>query len=626
MTPSIPPADVAHATSNSTRQRILAAQVKLLYGNANLGIWVTLIATPILARLQWPVIPHPVILAWCLYMLLVSAVRYVLGWRYLHTSILDSRRWNTMFAIGAGLAGIGWAAAGTLLYPEAHLAHQVFLMFIVGGMMLGAVSLLAPRPEASLAFIIPTGLAPTLRLAFQGDEAHLAMGLLAGIFTFATLITARRIHLTIASSLMLQFENQDLLRDVQSAKNHAEALNEELEVRVRERTAELQKSTEQLRAEITQREQIEDELLRARKLESLGVLAGGIAHDFNNFLTVVQGNLELLKMQLESHEPVQDILDDTASACQRAVFLSSQLLTFAKGGAPVRRLVSVAQLVMDSVALARAGAQTSIEVSIAEDLRFAEVDPGQIGQVLHNILLNARQAMPEGGIIEVRAENLADTHVRISILDYGHGIPADVLPRIFDPYFTTKPHGNGLGLATAYAIVAKHGGNLSVKSKPGQGSVFMIDLPASLQRPEPQAPAVTQLQTGNERLLVMDDEEGLRKLLATILTKLGYEVVTARDGAEAVALCEDAKTSGRGFDAVLLDLTVSGGMGGIEAAAKLKECDPSMKLIVSSGYSDSAVMADFRKYGFDDVVPKPWVIDEVSEVFRRVLVRDRKLH
>ena len=163
-------------------------------------------------------------------------------------------------------------------------------------------------------------------------------------------------------------------------------------------------------AEITQREQVEDELLRARKLESLGVLAGGIAHDFNNFLTVVQGNLELLKMQLESQEPVQDILDDTANACQRAVFLSSQLLTFAKGGAPVRRLVSVAQLVMDAVHLARAGAQTSIEVSIAEDLRCAEVDPGQIGQVLHNILLNARQAMPEGGIIEVRAENLADAH------------------------------------------------------------------------------------------------------------------------------------------------------------------------------------------------------------------------
>ncbi len=628
MTPSIPSADAAHA--NSTTQKILAAQVKLLYGNANLGIWVTLIATPILARLQWPVIRHQFILGWCLYMFALSAGRYALGRQYLRSepSIRQARHWNTTFAIGAGLAGAGWAAAGTLLYPQEHLAHQVFLMFIVGGMMLGAVSLLAPRPEASLAFIIPTGLAPTVRLALQGDEAHLAMALLAGLFTFATLVTTRRIHFTITSSLMLQFENQELMQDLQSAKNHAEALNAQLEVRVRERTAELQKSTEQLRAEITQREQIEDELLRARKLESLGVLAGGIAHDFNNFLTVVQGNLELLKMQLESQEPVQEILDDTATACQRAVFLSSQLLTFAKGGAPVRRLVSVAQLLMDAVHLARAGAQTSIEVSIPDDLRCAEVDPGQIGQVLHNILLNARQAMPEGGIIEVRAENLADAHVRISILDYGYGIPADVLPRIFDPYFTTKPRGNGLGLATAYAIVVKHGGNLSVKSKPGQGSVFMIDLPASPQRPECQAPAATRLQTGTERLLVMDDEEGLRKLLATILAKLGYEVATARDGAEAIALCEDAKAAGRGFDAALLDLTVSGGMGGIEAAAKLKECDPSLKLIVSSGYSDSAVMSDFRKYGFDDVVPKPWVIDEVSEVFRRVLVhdRDRKLH
>ena len=219
-------------------------------------------------------------------------------------------------------------------------------------------------------------------------------------------------------------------------------------------------------------------------------------------------------MRLESDEPVQAILDETANACQRAAFLSSQLLTFAKGGAPVRRLVSVGQLVTDAVHLARAGAQTSIEVSIPDDLRFAEVDPGQIGQVLHNILLNARQAMPEGGIIEVRAENLGDAHVRISVLDYGYGIPADVLPRIFDPYFTTKPRGSGLGLATAYAIVAKHGGSLSVKSKPGQGSVFTIDLPASPERPEPQAPAVARLQTGTGRLLVMDDEEALRKLLA----------------------------------------------------------------------------------------------------------------
>jgi signal transduction histidine kinase/ActR/RegA family two-component response regulator len=614
----------------STKQQILAAQVRLLYSNMNVGVGVTLVATAILGLLEWDVASHPVVVAWCLYMCLVSLARFALGQRYSQAAAAKRKTdiWRAAFTAGTGLAGIGWGAAGVLLYPQAQLPNQVFLVFILGGMMLGAVSLLAPRSEASLAFIAPTGLAPAVRLALQGDRVHLAMGLLAGIFTFATLIVARRIYLTIASSLKLQFENQDLLRDLQAAKNRADALNAQLEVRVHQRTAELERSTEQLRAEMTRREQIEEELLRARKLESLGVLAGGIAHDFNNFLTVVEGNLELARIRLDLNEPVYGIFDQIASACHRALFLSSQLLTFAKGGAPVRRLVSVARLVTDAVALARAGAQTTIEVNIPEDLRFAEVDPDQIGQVLHNILLNARQAMPEGGIIEVRAENLAgaEARVRISILDYGCGILPEVLPRIFDPYFTTKRGNTGLGLATAYAIIAKHGGNLYVQSKPGEGSTFIIDLPASHERLSPQTPIASHLQTGTERLLVMDDEEDLRKVLSKVLTKLGYEVQTARDGAEAIALHEDAKAAGRGFDAVMLDLTVSGGMGGTEAAARLKELDPSLKLIVSSGYSDSPVMSEFRSYGFDDVVPKPWTVTQLSEAFRRVLAPspDRK--
>ncbi|HYW41915.1 MAG TPA: ATP-binding protein [Bryobacteraceae bacterium] len=630
MTPSPSPVEAAPATE-STRRQILAAQVRLLYGNANVGVGVTLVAMPILGRLEWGVTPHPTILGWGLYMFLLSVARFILGRRYSRgaPSRLKASRWGDAFAIGAGLAGAGWGAAGVLLYPSDHLANQIFLVFILGGMMLGAVSVLAPLPKAFLAFILPTGLAPAVRLVVQGDEAHVAMGLLAGLFTLATLLTTRRIYLTIVSTLKLQFENQNLVEDLRAAKSQAEALNEQLEVRVQERTAELRRSAEQLRAEIAQRERIEEELLRARKLESLGVLAGGMAHDFNNFLTVVQGSIEMAKMQLDPDEPVQGILDQTATACQRAAFLSSQLLTFAKGGAPVRRLVSVSKLVMDAVHLARVGAQTSIEVDIPEDLRFAEVDAGQIGQVLHNILLNARQAMPEGGIIEVHAENAApedapgaDPRVRISIRDYGCGIPADVLPRIFDPYFTTKTGGSGLGLATSYAIVAKHGGCLFVQSKPGDGTIFTIDLPASLETPAQQAPVVGHMQTGTERLLVMDDEESLRKLLEAILTKLGYEVQSARDGAEAIALCESAKASGRGFDAVLLDVTVRGGVGGIEAAARLKALDPSLKLIVSSGYSDAPVMSDFRKYGFDDVIPKPWAVAQVSEVFRRVLVPD----
>ena len=629
MTPNSPPPDAVPAHPDSRRQQILAAHVRLLYGNSTLGIAVTIVAAPVLGRLQWQVVPHAIILGWCLCMFLVSAARYTLGRRYWRTkpSNLQAGRWGTAFAIGAGLAGTGWGAAGILLYPEAHLANQVFLFFILGGMMLGAASLLAPLPAAYLAFIIPTGFSPVVRLVVQGDEAHLAMGLLAALFTIATLVTTTRIRLTILSSVSLRFENQDLVEHLRIAHGQTEALNRQLEVRVLERTAELHRSTEQLRAEIAQRERIEEELLRARKLESLGVMAGGIAHDFNNFLTVVQGNIEMAKLRLGPDEPVQAILDQTASACRRATFLSSQLLTFAKGGAPVRRLVSIGQLVMDAVHLARAGAQTGMEVHIAEDLQFAEVDPGQIGQVLHNILLNARQAMPEGGIIEVRAANLAaedapgtGARIGISIRDYGCGIPADVLPRIFDPYFTTKPGGSGLGLATAYAIVAKHGGNLSVESKPGDGTTFTIDLPASPEVPAPEAAMAALMQAGTGRLLVMDDEAALRRLLKAILTSLGYQVETASDGAEAIALCESAKASDRGFDAVLLDLTVRGGMGGVEAAARLKVLDPSLKLIVSSGYSDAPVISDFRKYGFDDVIPKPWKIGEVSQVFRRVLV------
>jgi two-component system, cell cycle sensor histidine kinase and response regulator CckA len=279
--------------------------------------------------------------------------------------------------------------------------------------------------------------------------------------------------------------------------------------------------------------------------------------------------------------------------------------------------------------LARAGAQTTVELSILKDLWVAEVDSGQIVQVLHNILLNARQSMPEGGIIEVHAENVvvagaegAANRVRISIRDFGCGIPVDVLPRIFDPYFTTKPGGRGLGLATAYAIVAKHGGSLSVESRSGYGTVFTIDLPASQGAVAPQVQMVSEILPGRERILVMDDEEGLRVLLKTLLTSLGYEVQTARDGAEAIALCQDAKVCGNSFDAVLLDLTVSGGMGGIEAVAQLRELDSSVKLVVSSGYSDATVMSNFRKYGFDDVLQKPWRIAEVSQVLRRVLVRN----
>ena len=617
---------------DSSREQILSAQLRLLYANANLGVVVNILAATILGALQWEMISKSVIIGWWVYITLVSVVRYAFARRYWRASPTPTelRKWRTVFTVGVGLAGAGWGAAGVLLYPADHLTNQVFLVFVLGGMMLGASSLLAPRPEAFLTFLIPAGFTPSVRLFFQGDKAHFAMGALATVFTFATLIATKRLYCMIDSSLRLQIQNRDLVEDLRTANQETAALNQALELRVEERTAELNQSTEQLRAEIAQREQTEEELLRARKLESLGVLAGGIAHDFNNFLTVVQGNIEVAKAQLNPGESAQEFLNQAASACQRAKFLSSQLLTFAKGGAPVRSVVSIAQLITDAVHLARTGSPVGIEVKIAEGLWSAQVDPGQIGQVLHNILLNARQAMPGSGTIEVRAENVAfpngpgdaDPRVRISIRDSGRGISADVLRRIFDPYFTTKPGGSGLGLATAYAIVVKHGGHISVDSTPGVGTEFVIDLPASLESPLPQSPAAAPMQTGTERLLVMDDEEALRILFKAVLSKLGYDVETARDGAEAIALYEATEAAGGGFDAALLDLTVTGGMGGLEAAAKLRELNPSLKLIVSSGYSEAPVMSHFADYGFDAVILKPWTVKEISEVLRKVLIAD----
>jgi PAS domain S-box-containing protein len=414
------------------------------------------------------------------------------------------------------------------------------------------------------------------------------------------------------------------LKEAQTALQEA---HDELAARVAERTAELQHTNERLLAEMEQRKVVEEELLRGRKLEALGVLAGGIAHDFNNFLTIISGNIALAKMRLKPDESVCDILELAAAACKRAASLALQLLTFGKGGGPLKRPVPLVGVLKDAVKLVRAGAQVTIDLTIVGDLLSAEIDVEQISQALNNILLNARQAMPEGGKIEVRAENVvfdpdslplrSGNYVMISVRDHGCGIAPEVLPRIFDPYFTTKQSGNGLGLATVHAIIAKHDGHITVQSTPGAGTTFFVYLPACAAAQSAESANGQWLQTGSGRILVMDDEEAIRRLLAQILERLGYEVECAREGTEAIGLYQRAKHSGRSFDAVLLDLTIAGGMGGKEVAARLRELDNSVILIVSSGYSNIPIMSEFRTYGFDDVLSKPWTPQQLSEVLER---------
>jgi PAS domain S-box-containing protein len=383
--------------------------------------------------------------------------------------------------------------------------------------------------------------------------------------------------------------------------------------------------------DITERKRMEEELVKAQKLESVSILAGGIAHDFNNILTAILGNISLGKMY-DDLEKKNSRLADAERACMQAKNLTQQLLTFSRGGAPIKKVSSMVELLKASATLALRGSNVRCEFSVPNDLWPAEVDQGQMNQVMSNIIINADQAMPDGGMITMQGENSIieaehglplqpGSYVEISIADQGIGIPEDGLPRIFDPYFTTKQTGSGLGLAVAYSIIRKHNGHISVESQTGVGTTFHIYLPAS-----PEAVlAVAEKEeekpiTGAGRILVMDDEKYVRDLAAEMLSSIGYKVTTAIDGSEAIEMYREARDSGRPYDAVIMDLTVPGGMGGKEAIQRLVEIDPEVKAIVSSGYSNDPIMAAFREYGFRGVIAKPYKTRELSQVMREVMV------
>jgi len=382
--------------------------------------------------------------------------------------------------------------------------------------------------------------------------------------------------------------------------------------------------------DITLRKKMEQELLKREKLESLGLLAGGLAHDFNNLLTVILGNLSLAQYQSPLDGNVEDLLMDAEKATLRAQGLTQQLLTFAKGGAPVIRTATVEKVVRESANFALRGSNVRCEILIPEGLHAVEIDEGQISQVIHNLVLNADQAMPEGGILRIACENVRlgvdapvplpkGDYVRINVTDEGCGISTEYQQRIFDPYFTTKQKGSGLGLAGSYSIIKRHKGHLSVHSKPGQGATFSIYLPASSNVQEKAEGETKPLQRGTGRILIMDDEPFIRKVAGDILRHLGYRVAEVQSGEEAIKLYSRARENGDPFSAVILDLTIPGGMGGEEALQELRKIDPEVKAIVSSGYADDPIMADYKSYGFASVAAKPYQMRTLSEAVLRAL-------
>ncbi len=386
--------------------------------------------------------------------------------------------------------------------------------------------------------------------------------------------------------------------------------------------------------DITERRQSDQEHLILSKLESTGILAGGIAHDFNNLLTNLQLNLEMIGLTGPLAPPQKQHVSQARETLHAARALTEQLLTFAQGGVSAHRIVDLKNLLQQSLDVALSGSNVRGESALAPDLWSVEVDEAQIGQVIRNLVLNAREAMPDGGTVRLRAENAVldvahsgdaapGDYVRITVADEGSGIPPEVLPKIFDPYFSTKQRGAqkgmGLGLTICHSVLQKHGGLIAVESRPGHGTTVLCHLPAAHAHAAPPVPPAPVEPVRSRKILVMDDELRVREIVAQTLSQLGYEPCLAENGAEAITLYEEAGRQGTPFAAVLLDLTVRGGMGGREVVKLLLERDPAVRAVLMTGYNHEETFRDHARHGFVGALAKPFSVDRLRAKLNEVL-------
>lgn len=390
--------------------------------------------------------------------------------------------------------------------------------------------------------------------------------------------------------------------------------------------------------DVTEKRKLDAELLRSQKLESIGRLAGGIAHDFNNLLLGIIGNVSLAKNFVKQDDRVFTFLNNIEKTAMRTKDLTSQILTFSKGGEPIRELLPIKQLLRDCAALVLRGSNIECNYDLSENLPNVEIDEGQISQVFNNIFLNARHATLNAGSREIniaaKAVHVTKTdgtplpdgdYVRISIKDSGAGIPPEIIHKIFDPFFTTQERASGLGLAVAYSVIKKHGGHIGVESKPGQGATFNVYLPAvATVRTEKSATTPQEIPaSGGDKVLVMDDEEVVRDVTGEMLKLIGYRAEFAIDGSQVIEMYKKAYNMGAPYAAVIMDLTIPGAMGGKEAIDKLIAINPKIKVIVSSGFSKDPIMSNYKKYGFAGVLAKPYRVSEFSRIVREVLAGEK---
>jgi signal transduction histidine kinase/ActR/RegA family two-component response regulator len=582
------------AVDDDRRRQVRAAQTRLLYENANVGIVVTIVIASLLAYAQRDVGSPAAASAWLSYMMLTSAARSFVVHRYWLAPAreFDDSRWHAAFVAGAALAAAGWVGAAVLLHAPARPMNETFLVFVVGGVMLGGASLLAARPAAFLVFLVPPGLAMALRLAAMGDEDHLMMGFLAALFTAATLATTWRFHRMIASSLKLRFDNHDLIESLQAAKDHAEALNRDLEIRVTDRTAELLEADQ-------------------RKDEFLATLA----HELRNPLAAIRFAVESLKAgePPSSAARAREVVDRQVGQLVRLVDdlldvsrITANKIHLRRAPHDLARLMATA---VESVTPLSTAANQRLDVRMPATPIWVEGDGARLVQIFANVLGNAVKFTPPGGHIAFSA-GLQSTDAVVRITDTGIGIAAEVLPRVFDLFQQAEPilersaGGLGIGLMLARRLVEMHGGRIIVTSAgPGQGTEVEMRLPTTLPPAEPLLPVEPRrvVAARHLRVLIVEDNLDAAEMLDLLVSRQGHATKISHDGASAIS-------TARTFvpDVVFMDIGLPV-MNGYEVVKSLRELPEfaNVHFAAVTGWGQDEDRRKAREAGFDSHFTKP---------------------
>ncbi len=723
----------------------------------------TFVLSALVVLVLWGLFPGEILLSWLTTLYAVSSLRFILYRWYRNRSEtrFTARQWLHLYSASAVLAAGIWGVAPLLFYSDESPQTNVFLAFVLGGLISGASSSMAPLKVTMQVFTALVCLPISTLFLVHGSNLNLVMGMMLLIYCGAYVLMSSNTARMIVDSLTLRNENLHEIDERKKAETQLRIIQQDLEKTVAQRTAELRSANEELSREIdvrfkaesrlreseeryrslvesssdwiweidrngtytysspsvvavlgyTQEEVIgrkfydfmppdeaertkaifnsnkslgkpfarvvsrslhkdgteriletngepvfnedgrlsgyrgidrditlrvkrEEEKRKVEHLESLGLLAGGIAHDFNNLLMAIFGNIELARIKVAANSAAGLALQNANAAMEQARKLSGQLLTFSKGGSPNLEVTSVRNLIWDSCRLAFSGTAVKCEYDVPEDLWMGDIDPGQIWQVLNNILINAREAMGGGGSVWIIAENVTvdetssstlapGNYVKVSVRDQGIGVSKKDIPRVFDPYFSTKirdsKKGTGIGLTICHSIIEKHGGRIYLESELGNGTTVTFFLPALGEEESPADRTSGKPRPRGVRVLMLEDDSAVIKTTTLMLEHLGHHVTTVQDGAEVLDLYSRSPDAGESFDLLLLDLTIRGGMGGRETLEKLKQVDPEVVAVVTSGYADDPVIAEFGRYGFNAALIKPFSIETLEETIARLM-------